>query len=298
LNIFIFLCLLYYEFLINCFMKKILVAIDFSKGSLRAFKYAIKLANVFKSDILLTFVLKPDSKDSIYSNSIDHIIEDVNKRFDELMKKHQKELKKNTISYKIREGKIHTEIANQAKYSDCDLIISGTHGVSGFEEFWIGSNARRIVTSAPCPVITIRYDYCPTKSIKRIILPIDSSYDTRQKVPYTCDLAELFKAEIHLLTTSNNVSDKKTAKSYTNQTLKYIKERGLNVIVAETSKKPSDVIAYAKDVDADLIAIMTEQEVSTISILLGASAEQVVTHSPIPVLSIHPKELYNIRGGL
>lgn len=178
------------------------------------------------------------------------------------------------------------------------MIITGTHGVSGFEEFWIGSNARRIVTSAPCSVITIRYDFCPTKTINKIILPIDSSLDTRQKVPITCDIAEVFGAEIHIVITSNSVSDKKIAKSYAKQTIDYIESRGMKPIVVETSKKPLEVIEYAKKVGADLISIMTEQEVSTISLLLGASAEQVVTHSPIPVLSVHPKDLYNITGGL
>lgn len=279
-------------------MKKILVAIDFSKGSLRALTYAIKLANIFKTDILMTWVLKPDNNDSLYSNSHDKIINEVTKRFEDLIKHHEKDLKKQNIAYKIREGKVHTEISNQAKYSDCDLIITGTHGVSGFEEFWIGSNARRIVTSAPCPVITVRYDFCPTKSITKIILPIDSSLETRQKVPLTCDIAEIFGAEIHLIITSSSASDKKMAKKYADQTIKYINDRGLKTVVAETSKKPTEVIAYAKTVNADLISIMTEQEVSTISLLLGASAEQVVTHSPIPVLSVHPKALYNITGGL
>jgi len=279
-------------------MKKILVAVDFSKGSIRALTYSIKLANIFKTDVLMAFVLKPDSNDSLYSNSYDKIIEDVTKRFEDLIKLHKKDLKQGSISYKIREGKIHTEIANQAKYSDCDLIVTGTHGLSGFEEFWIGSNARRIVTSAPCPVITVRYDFCPTKIIGKIILPIDSSFDTRQKVPLTCDFAEAFGAEIHLLITSDSASDKRKAKSYAKQTLSYLEGRNIKTIVVETSKKPLEVINYAKKVEAGLISIMTEQEISTISLLLGASSEQVVTHSPIPVLSVHPKELYNITGGL
>ena len=65
-------------------------------------------------------------------------------------------LKAGEFNYKIRKGKVHVEIANQAKYSDAMLVIAGTHGVTGFEEFWIGSNAYRIVTYAPCPVITVR----------------------------------------------------------------------------------------------------------------------------------------------
>jgi nucleotide-binding universal stress UspA family protein len=99
----------------------------------------------------------------------------------------------------VREGKVHTEVANQAKYDDVDLIVCTTHGSSGFEETYIGSNAYRIVMHSKCPVVTIRPNYRFHASSKIIVLPIDSSLDTRQKVPYTCKLAEMMKSEIHVL---------------------------------------------------------------------------------------------------
>jgi len=280
-------------------MKKILVAIDFSKGSLRALKYAIKLANKLEAGVLMCWVLKPDSNDSLFKNHTDKLIEDGKKRFAEIIKEYKKELTHGKLEFKIREGKIHVEIANQAKYSDAVLIVTGTHGISGFEEFWLGSNARRIVTSAPCPVITVRYDFCFTKEITKIVLPIDSSLDSRQKVPFTTDIAELYDAEIHVVGTYKSPSEKKNVARYVDQTVKFIEENSnVKVVVAEAKKKPAEIINYAKAVDAELISIMTEQEPSTLSILLGASAEQVVTHSPIPVLSIHPKELYSISPRL
>ena len=36
---------------------------------------------------------------------------------------------------------------------------------------------------------------------------------------------------------------------------------------------------------------MTEQEISAKNLLLGPYAQQMVNHSPMPVLSIHPKDL-------
>ena len=49
-------------------------------------------------------------------------------------------------------------------------------------------------------------------------------------------------------------------------------------------------IQYAKTMDVNLIAIMTEQETTTANLFMGPFAHQTVNHSPIPVLSIHPKE--------
>ena len=47
-------------------------------------------------------------------------------------------------------------------------------------------------------------------------------------------------------------------------------------------------IDYAKKVNADLIAIMTEQTQSAKNIILGPYAQQMVNHSPIPVISFRP----------
>ncbi len=64
------------------------------------------------------------------------------------------------------------------------LITASTHGASGFQELFIGSNAFRIISATDKPVITLRKNSCP-ETIGRIVLPIDLSVDSRQKVPFT-----------------------------------------------------------------------------------------------------------------
>ena len=50
-------------------------------------------------------------------------------------------------------------------------------------------------------------------------------------------------------------------------------------------------LEYADEIDADLIAIMTEQESSLASFLLGTYAQQMLTLSHRPILSIRPEEV-------
>ena len=59
----------------------------------------------------------------------------------------------------------------------------------------------------------------------------------------------------------------------------------------------NSIINYAKEINADTIAIMTEQEMTTANLFLGAYAQQMVNHSPIPVLSIHAREYIRIQPG-
>ena len=280
-------------------MKDILVAIDFSKGSLHALDYAIEFANQVKSNVIMVWVDSHINHDFTFSSEGNEFRDEANKNLDEIMKANKGKLKHGKLTFKLRKGKVYQEIATQARLTDASLIIAGTHGVTGFEEFWIGSNAYRIVSYAPCPVITVRHDFeIKPAGITSIILPVDSTQDTRQKVPITVQIAKAFGADIHLLTlytTSIKVMQRKVDNS-ARQVQKFLEEAGVNYstesMLADNITNAS--IEYAGRVDADLIAIMTEQETTASNILLGPFAQQMVNYSPVPVLSIQPREIIAI----
>jgi nucleotide-binding universal stress UspA family protein len=282
-------------------MKTIISAIDFSDCSINALEHAISIANKSKSNLLMLWVNNPNTTKTILSSDLsDDLLEEVEHQFTRLMNKYENQLPDSKLDYIIREGKVYKEIVNQAKESDAWLIVAGTHGSSGFEEFWIGSNANRIVTSSPCPVITIRAGIQVSRDLAKIVVPIDSSMETRQKIPYVSDLANMFGAEVHLLalysTTVENVRG--TIMSYTKQAAKYLKERNVNYVITELESEniSTSTIEYARIIDANLIAIMTEQEKTAANLWLGPYAQQMVHHSPIPVLSVHPKEMLISMG--
>lgn len=281
-------------------MKQIIVATDFSRCSLHALEYAIVLANRIKANILLVWVDNVRTDESVYPDVVTGSRKEITDNFEEIIEKYSEQLEPGEITYKIRKGKVHLEVANQAKYSDAMLVVAGTHGVSGFEEFWIGSNAYRIVTYAPCPVITVRTDYNFRDKVERIVIPIDSSLETRQKLTFATKIAAYFDAEIHVVslysTTIKAVRQK--VDNYTLQVRKYLQEENVNFIIEaiDAENITNSTINYAKEIDADIIAIMTEQELTTANLFLGAYAQQMVNHSPIPVLSIHAKEYIRIQS--
>ena len=280
-------------------MKTIVVAIDFSKWSIFAIKYAIRIANQVEADIELVWVDKAASARPVYLDYKTKYLVGIKAKFEELVEKYKHRLSKGKLSYKIRKGKVYVEVVNQAKYSDAYMIVAGTHGSSGLEEFLIGSNAYRIVAAAECPVITIRNDYCTLKNASKILLPIDSTIETRQKIPFTAELAKYFDAEIQVLSLYKSSVDeiKKQVGLYTEQTVKYLKK--YNVRYSENSVKvegniAETVIQYVIDNNIDLVSIMTEQEPSVSSLILGTYAQQIVNHCSIPVLSFHAADIFDI----
>jgi nucleotide-binding universal stress UspA family protein len=275
-------------------MKEIIVAIDFSKGSLYALDLSLDIANKTGADILMVWVENQSPDDNLSAGSQIEIKKEASVSLENLKKEYQSKLLKSKIDYKIRHGRVYSEIANQAKYDDADLIIAGTHGASGFDK-WMGSNAFRIVTYSPCPVITIRYGFDFNKKLERIVLPIDSTMDTRQKVPFTAKIAKIFGAEIHIvgLYTTTVKAVRRKVDNYLTQVEKYLTQEGVKftTVTLEADNITNETIKYAEQSNADLIAIMTEQEKTAANFLLGPYAQQMVNNCPIPVLSIQPKEI-------
>jgi len=277
-------------------MSKIVVAVDFSDCSINALLHAVSIAQNTRSDLTLVWVKKDAGQVDKFSESTKDATARVEKEFQELLEKHQPELPGNKIITKIRTGKVYTEIPAEAKESKALMVICGTHGASGFEKFWIGSNANRIVSGCSCPVITIRGGINIHRPLKKIVLSIDSTQETRQKATFTAMLAKPHGAEIYIqkLYSTKTKSIRQNVDLYASQVERFFTLEGVkfNTVTEETENIPETIINYGKKIDANLISIMTEQESSASAIWLGPYAQRIVNQSPIPVLSLHSKEVY------
>ena len=56
----------------------------------------------------------------------------------------------------VREGYPAAVITDEAETQGADLIVIGTHGLSGLKHLLLGSIAERVVQKAPCPVLTVK----------------------------------------------------------------------------------------------------------------------------------------------
>ena len=180
-------------------MERILAAIDFSGASINALEHAIVYANFLKTHLRMVFV----SKKKEFETSFYFMEEEMQNSgttedyFKILLDKlsHKYNVPEGLFDFQILKGKVYAELVELARGDSDILIMMGTHGVSGFEEYIMGS---KVVIKAPCPVITIRHGFV-SGPIRKIVLPIDITNQSRQKVPLVTELAEAFDAEIHVL---------------------------------------------------------------------------------------------------
>ena len=254
----------------------------------------MSIANKCDKDVELVWVQKPVGEKDKTEMDAKAEVKDVEDQFKELILKYQPELPNHKITWKIREGKVYREITGEARETRALLVVAGTHGASGLK-FWIGSNANRIVSASPCPVLTIRAGVDVKRTLSKIVLPIDSTLETRQKINFTAYLAKMHDAEIHIFSiySSRVRKYKENVDLYAKQVALHLEKEGIlyHMEHAEADNISDKMIEYAVSVDANLISIMTEQETATANLWLGQYAHQTVNHSPIPVLSIHSKDI-------
>ncbi len=276
-------------------MNIILVAIDFSKNAEHALEYAVMFANKQKACIYLIWVDNTISEESVIDIIEGETRIEKKAYMDNLIKRFQPQVECGEIQVLLRKGRVYQEIAKAARQIDADMIFAGTHGVSGFEQYWIGSNAYRIVTQAPCAVVTIRRDYKFKDTIDNILLPIDSSMETKQKLPFAARLANDFGATIHLLKVYNTPISviRKRIDKYGEDAEKGLKENKVKYITAEreADNVAVSIIKYSVEHNIDLISIMTDQDMTTANKFLGPYAQQLINNSEIPVLSLRAKEI-------
>jgi nucleotide-binding universal stress UspA family protein len=281
----------------NTVMKKILVGVDFSRTSILAFRYALNIARYTQSEILVINVQKQLDYDIPIGSDEKKAPREVEEQCKSLIEEYRPQVNFE-IDYVVREGSVQKEISNQAKYSNAWLIVVGAHGLSGFQESWMGTDSYRIVSTAEKPVITVRKDFNIERKLSNIVLPIDSTMETVQKIGLTIEIAIAFQATIHVVSLYSTMvaESRERVDQYASEAIQQVNKAGLDLITVtlKADNITDATIEYATGIDADLISIMTEQEFAPRNIWLGPYAQQMVNHSPVPVLSIPSKKL--VRG--
>ena len=271
-------------------MTNFIVPIDFSVDSQKGLEWAVLFSKKKKINIQMVYVLTNSS------NFQPSVVELEQKyaaaHFKKLVKEFGPTLgNQSTIRYIIKKGKVYREVVNQVNSFKNAVVSASTHGASGFEELFIGSNALKIMAATEQPVFTIRTTI--PEHVKKIVVPIKMHLDTRQKAPVVADLAELFGAELHVvsISTRNNKRDLARLESYSNQVINYFKARELQA-VAKTlvgESLPNLTCNYAEAVDADLITIMSSA-IDKWNVVFGSYAQQMLRTATVPLLSITPRE--------
>lgn len=268
-------------------MKKLLVPCDFSAPSLHAFQFALDAAaqspngtvhvlHVVELPVLHDSVLMPVL--SFEENLLQELKEKAEKEFAIIEKKYNKDSVE--VITEVRFGKIADVIRQYTADHVIDAIIMGSHGATGAREFFIGSNAEKVVRTSDVPVLVVKGRY--KGPVKNIVFPNTLETEHQESlIQKVKALQHFFQAHLHIVwinTPVNFTTDKETRERLEKFVKRYqFRDYTLNVY---NHLNPEDgIVEFASLVDSELIAMGTHGRTGLAHVLHGSLTESLVNHT-------------------
>jgi nucleotide-binding universal stress UspA family protein len=137
-------------------VEQILVPVDFSAVSRRAVEAAWDLSQITEAGLVLLHVVELPSYPGFYDTSFLDDREGMKRKSLEALENLAHELQLEHIACEARLGRPAHEILASCQARECDLIVMGNRGLSGFRMFGLGTTAEHVVRGAKCPILSIR----------------------------------------------------------------------------------------------------------------------------------------------
>ncbi len=276
-------------------MKKILVPVDFSENSEHALEVAATLAKKHGAEILVLHmlglseaVITKDSTQEFFEAK--YYMKLAKKRFDMFLDRPW--LKDIKITQTVQNYKIFGEINNVAKERDIDLIVMGSHGTSGLNDIFVGSNTEKVVRTSEVPVLVIKKRKEDFK-LGKIAFGFD--FELKSLQAYKILLAFCNTMHIDLSLVYVNLHGVKFLST------EEIKERinaffniayqdkidGIPLVTYLCDYSVEKGIYYhAEEIDADAITVITNGRSGLAHFFKGSIGEKIANRANLPVLTL------------
>lgn len=132
--------------------RKVLAPVDLSPLSAEAFEAGLKLLSPQETEAL--FVLNVMQRQVAPQFTPEQVDRFAAEELDRFVEAHAGSAA-GQVKRKVRQGNTREEILAEVADFRPDLVLLGTHGLSGFDRFAIGSVAADVVREAPCSVLVV-----------------------------------------------------------------------------------------------------------------------------------------------
>jgi nucleotide-binding universal stress UspA family protein len=256
----------------------LLIPVDFTNQSLLAIKQAYNLAKYTHSKITLL-------------HTYDKVGSEMYEELKALTKQTETESGVPTEYMNVK-GNMYAEVTRIAEDIKATLVMVGLESHMTAKNI-IGESASKMIRECHCPVISIRGKE-NKEGCENILLPLDLSRESREKVDVAIQFAHYFGASIRILSvfSLSDAAYENQLLAYSNQVKQYIKGKGISCSNKSlASENVADaIVEYANKVESDLIVIMNKPTLSIKEYFSGTEAQKVIDISNLPVMTINPSK--------
>jgi nucleotide-binding universal stress UspA family protein len=279
-------------------MKTILIPTDFSKGAENACRYAMEIARIFNSKIILQHTFEtPVIYSDVAFTTVQYDYKIVHDAAAKKLKVFHKKLfgANDESGFKVemvlQQGLASSRICETATEKKADAIIMGTTGAGATERLLIGSNASRVIKHAPCIVMCI-----PTKGkfdgLHKIIYATDLTEDNLNHVKEIYPLAKKFNSELLFLYVDNSsiVHDDVDLNKVTAKIKKHIRYPKTSGFVCTDISIADGINYFLKHHQASGLAMYTRHRNLFVALFNPSISKRVALHVSVPLIVIHEKD--------
>ncbi|MEL6866671.1 MAG: universal stress protein [Bacteroidota bacterium] len=264
-------------------MKKILVPTDFSDNAQKALDYALKLAQVFDSELCLVHTYKLIQRAGTFIAIEQQMREDAKREMAKLVAKYERQ--KPIQSRVIKDTPIRG-IGRVAKSYQADLIVMGTKGASGLSELFIGSTTNGLIKHTRIPVLAVP-QAAEFKPHQQIVFAMDQKAISQPSVlAIMRALANAWQAKVevvqilvHNKSGSIHESFKKAMEGLDHE---------LHFIPHNESVNDG-ITEYLQQHSADLLCLIKRHRSFLQELFHNSVTQKEAFHSELPLLVLHDK---------
>ncbi|HWA34959.1 MAG TPA: universal stress protein [Cyclobacteriaceae bacterium] len=279
-------------------MKKILVPVDFSDCSLAAADIAIQVASKAKAEIYFLHLYPEQGERHVPTTVRAMAADDERKKIEGSIRSDLNKL----VSQAEHEGLKATAVLAFTKAQEwiedyvrpykIDLVVMGSHGLSGFSDEIVGSTTVRFIRHANVPVLVIKKKI-EKFNIRRIVFASDFKIDLINIFREVINIASLYTAAIHLLyicTPYHFVATRKVLfdmKRFMHQ----FRKVNYTPHVYNAVTEAGGVHEFSEENQIDLIVLTTRGRTGFFKMFAPSIAENIVKQESTPLLVVNIKTL-------
>ncbi|MBI4347615.1 MAG: universal stress protein [Elusimicrobia bacterium] len=192
----------------------------------------------------------------------------------------------------VLEGDATAGILHSAYMEEFGLIVMGSHGHAPFGRFLLGSVAAGVIRRAPAPVLVVRGQPGPIRSI---LAPVNFTDYSREAFVYAGRLAKRLDASLTMLhvDTGESAAPARRMRSW----LKLLPRGARHLCTIQIQGRSGSVADTISDVawERDAVVLSAHRRGAVRDFLLGTTAEQVLCRYPSLVFTVPPAELATER---
>ncbi|MFZ0953442.1 MAG: universal stress protein [Candidatus Sulfotelmatobacter sp.] len=291
-------------------IKLILCPIDFSEFSIRAYHYALSVAEHYQARLVAQHIVEFSrypyaeyvASTGDYAAFCRGLRDGGKQKLHEFVKAHAYgEIQPELV---VHDGAAPDCILSFAQERKTDLIVMGTHGRRGFDRLVLGSVTNRVMRKAPCPVLAI--SNLPSEStiearevqhvhhLNRILFCTDFSENSERALSYAISATEEYNAELillHVLEQVPSVAKKRGAiATATEQLDKLIapgKRKTLKIkTVVRTGKPYQQIIQLVLEAHIDMAVMGVRGRGTLDQAVFGSTTYRTLQLGSCPVLAV------------